>query len=154
MPYFAAMDLRKRLDDDLKDAMRAKDTLRLETVRNIRSSMRAREIDSGKELDDAELQKLIRGLVKQREDSIAQYREGGRADLVERESAEKAILEGYLPAAVSAESVDALVSTVIAELSASTMKDMGRVVKTVMERLGPAGDGRVVSAAVKAKLGV
>jgi len=154
MPYFAAMDLRKRLDDDLKDAMRAKDTLRLETVRNIRSNMRAREIDSGKDLDDAELQKLIRGLVKQREDSIAQYREGGRADLVERESAEKTILEGYLPAAVSAESVDALVSTVIAELSASTMKDMGRVVKTVMERLGPAGDGRVVSAAVKAKLSV
>lgn len=154
MPYFAAMDLRKRLDDDLKDAMRAKDTLRLETVRNVRSSMRAREIDSGKELDDAELQKLIRGLVKQREDSIAQYREGGRADLVERESAEKAILEGYLPAAVSAEDVEALVSAVIAELSASSMKDMGRVVKTVMERLGPAGDGRVVSAAVKAKLGV
>ena len=154
MPYFAAMDLRKRLDDDLKDAMRAKDTLRLETVRNVRSSMRAREIDSGKELDEAELQKLIRGLVKQREDSIAQYREGGRADLVERENAEKVILEGYLPAAVSAESVEALVSAVIAELSASTMKDMGRVVKTVMERLGPAGDGRVVSAAVKAKLGV
>jgi len=154
MPYFAAMDLRKRLDDDLKDAMRAKDTLRLETVRNVRSSMRAREIDSGKDLDDAELQKLIRGLVKQREDSITQYREGGRADLVERESAEKLILEGYLPAAISAESVDALVSTVIAELSASTMKDMGRVVKTVMERLGPAGDGRVVSAAVKGKLGV
>ena len=154
MPYFAPMDLRKRLDDDLKDAMRAKDTLRLETVRNIRRNMRAREIDSGKDLDDAELQKLIRGLVKQREDSIAQYREGGRADLVERESAEKTILEGYLPAAVSAESVDALVSTVIAELSASTMKDMGRVVKTVMERLGPAGDGRVVSAAVKAKLSV
>jgi hypothetical protein len=146
------MDLRKQLDDDLKNAMRAKDSLRLETVRNVRSAMRAREIDSGKELDEAELQKLIRSLVKQREDSIAQFREGGRADLVERESAEKAILESYLPAAASAESIDAVVVLVVAELGASSPKDMGRVMKVVLERLGPSADGKAVSAAVKAKL--
>ena len=146
------MNLRQRLDEDLKNAMRAKDSLRLETLRNVRSAMRAREIDSGKEFDDAELQKLIRSLVKQREDSISQYQEGGRADLVERESTEKAILEAYLPAAASAESIDATVSAVIAELGATSMKDMGRVVKTAMERLGPSADGKLVSGAVKAKL--
>ena len=152
MPYSAVMDLRKRLDDDLKLAMRSKDTIRLETVRNIRGSIRSRELEAGKELDEGEMHKLIRGLVKQREDSIAQFREGGRVDLVERESAERTILEAYLPAAPSAESIDALVAAVITELGAKSIKDMGRVMKAVLERLGPAADGKLVSAAVKAKL--
>lgn len=147
------MDLRQRLDHDLKEAMRAKDTVRLETVRNVRSAMRAREIDSGKDLTDDELQKLIRGLVKQREDSITQYAQGGRADLVERESAEKALLEAYLPAAASAADVDAAVAEAVAALGATSIKDMGRVMKAVLERLGPSADGKLVSAVVKAKLG-
>src|SRR5690349_23889071 len=109
-------DIRKRLDDDLKEAMRAKDALRTEVVRNVRGAMRAKEIDSGTTLSDDELQKLIRGLVKQREDSIAQYEQGGRADLVERERAEKALLEGYLPAAASAADIERVVGEVIAEL--------------------------------------
>lgn len=146
------MDIRKQLDDDLKAAMRAKDTVRLETVRNIKGTIRSREIDSGAELDAAEITRIIRGLCKQREESIAQYREGGRADLVERESQEKAILEAYLPAAPSVEQVAAAVAAVVSELSASSIKDMGRVMKAVMERLGPAADGKLVSAAVKAKL--
>jgi uncharacterized protein len=146
------MDIRKQLDEDLKDAMRAKDTVRLETVRNIKGTIRSREIDSGAELDAAEITRIIRGLVKQREESIAQYNEGGRADLVERESQEKAILETYLPAGPSADQIDTAVAAVIGELGASSIKDMGRVMKAVMERLGPAVDGKVVSAAVKAKL--
>jgi len=147
------MDLRKRLDEDLKAAMRAKDTVRLETVRNIRGAIRAREIDGGNDLSEDEALKLIRGLLKQREESIAQYREGGRADLVERESAEKTILEGYLPSAPDAAQVEAVVTAVVSELSASSLKDMGRVMKTALERLGPAADGKAVSALVKAKLG-
>jgi uncharacterized protein YqeY len=147
------MDLRQRLDTDLKEAMRAKDTVRLETVRNVRSAMRAREIDSGKDLTDDELLKLIRGLVKQRDESIAQYKEGRRTDLVERETAEKAILESYVPASASAADIDAAVAATVAELSATSMKDMGRVMKAVLERLGPNVDGKLVSAAVKAKLG-
>ena len=147
------MDLRQRLDHDLKEAMRAKDTVRLETVRNVRGAMRAREIDSGKELTDDELQKLVRGLIKQRDESIAQYTQGGRVDLVERERAEKAILESYVPAAASAADVDAAVAETIAALSATSMKDMGRVMKAVIERLGPSADGKLISAAVKAKLG-
>ena len=146
------MDIRKQLDNDLKEAMRARDTVRLDTVRNVRGAIRAREIDSGSELDAAEITKLIRGLVKQREESIAQYREGGRADLVERETREQAILEGYLPAAPSADQVNGAVVAVIAELGASSIKDMGRVMKAVMDRLGPTADGKVVSAAVKDKL--
>jgi uncharacterized protein YqeY len=147
------MDIRQRLDEDLKTAMRARDNVRLETVRNVRGAIRAREIDGGKELDEQEITKLIRGLVKQREDSIAQYREGGRNDLVERESAEKALLEAYLPAAASSADVERVVGEVIAELGATTMKDMGRVMKTVSERLGGTADGKVVSAIVKSKLG-
>ena len=127
--------------------------MRLETVRNVRGAMRAREIDGGKELDEQEITKLIRGLVKQREDSIAQYREGGRNDLVERESAEKALLEAYLPAAASSADVERVVGEVIAELGASTMKDMGRVMKVVSERLGGTADGKALSAVVKSKLG-
>lgn len=147
------MDLQKRLDEDLKEAMRAKDTVRLETVRNVRGAIRSREIDSGQALGPDEVVKLIRGLVKQREESIAQYREGGRADLVARESAEKAILESYLPSAPSAAEIERVVGQVMSELNASSIKDMGRVMKAALERLGPAADGKAVSVAVKAKLG-
>ena len=149
----SGMDLRQRLDQDLKDAMRAKDSVRLETVRNVRGSIRAREIDGGKELTEDEIHKLLRGLVKQRDESIAQYTQGGRADLVERETTEKKILEGYLPAAASAADVDSAVAETIAALGATSMKDMGRVMKAALERLGGNADGKLVSAAVKAKLG-
>jgi uncharacterized protein len=146
------MDLQKRLDEDLKQAMRARDTVRVETVRNVRGAIRFREIESGQPLSPDEVLKLIRGLVKQREESITQYREGGRADLVERESAEKAILESYLPAAPSAADVERVVGELVAELGATSLKDMGRVMKAALERLGPSADGKAVSAAVKAKL--
>jgi uncharacterized protein YqeY len=151
----AGMDseIRKRLDSDLKEAMRAKDALRTEVVRNVRGSMRAKEIDSGTTLSDDELQKLIRGLVKQREDSIAQYEQGGRADLVERERAEKALLEGYLPAAASAADIEKVVGEVIAELGATSIKDMGKVMKAAQAKLGVSADGKLISAVVKQKLG-
>jgi uncharacterized protein len=146
------MDLRKQLDEDLKTAMRERDTVRLETIRNVRGTIRSREIDSGQTLDEGEIAKLIRGLVKQREESIAQYREGGRNDLVERETAERTILEAYLPSGPSSEQIAAVVAQAVTELSATSIKDMGKVMKAAMERLGPAADGKAVSAAVKAKL--
>jgi uncharacterized protein YqeY len=145
-------EIRKRLDNDLKEAMRAKDTLRTEVVRNVRGTMRAKEIDSGVELSDDELQKLIRSLVKQREDSITQYEQGGRADLVERERAEKALLESYLPAAASAADIERAVGEVIAELGAITIKDMGKVMKAVQAKLGASADGKLISTFVKQKL--
>ena len=146
------MDLRKQLDEDLKVAMRERDSVRLETIRNVRGAIRSREIDSGQTLGEAEIAKLIRGLVKQREESIAQYREGGRNDLVESETAERKILEAYLPNSPTPEQIAAVVAEVVAELAATSVKDMGKVIKAAMERLGPAADGKAVSAAVKAKL--
>jgi len=145
--------LRERLDDDLKTAMRAKDTLRLETIRNIRGVIKAREIDGGTEFDDDAVMQVIRGLVKQRADSIEQYKSGGREDLVGKESEEKAILESYLPAAPDQAQVEQVVVAVIAELGAAGMKDMGRVMKEATARLGAATDGKVLSTIVKAKLG-
>jgi uncharacterized protein YqeY len=145
-------DLRKRLDNDLKEAMRAKDALRTEVVRNVRGAMRAKEIDSGTTMSDDELQKLVRGLVKQREDSIAQYEQGGRADLVERERAEKALLESYLPAAASAQDIERVVGEVIAELGVTSIKDMGRVMKAAQAKLGVSADGKLISNVVKQKL--
>jgi uncharacterized protein len=145
-------DLRKRLDTDLKEAMKAKDAVRTEVVRNVRGAMRAKEIDSGAEMTDDEILKLVRNLVKQREDSIAQYEQGGRADLVERERTEKALLEAYLPAAASAADIERVVGDVIAELGATTIKDMGRVMKAAQAKLGPSADGKLVSTVVKQKL--
>jgi uncharacterized protein YqeY len=147
------MDVLARLDEDLKSAMRAKDSVSLETIRNVKAAVRARELDAGKALDEADVLKIVRGLVKQRDESIAQYREGGRADLVERESAEKAVLERYLPAAPNAAQIDQVVAETVRELQASTIKDMGRVMKAALERLGPAADGKQVGAAVKKLLG-
>ncbi len=132
--------------------MRAKDSVRLETIRNVRGVIKAREIDGGAELDEDAALQIIRGLVKQRADSIEQYAAGGRTDLVEKETQEKAILEGYLPAAPDAAQVQAVVAAVIGELSASGMKDMGRVMKEALVRLGAAADGKLVSATVKAQL--
>lgn len=144
--------LRERLDEDLKAAMRAKDSVRLETIRNVRGVIKAREIDGGAELDEDAALQIIRGLVKQRADSIEQYNAGGRADLVAKETQEKAILESYLPAAPDAAQVEAVVAAVIAETSAAGMKDMGRVMKEALARLGAAADGKLVSATVKAQL--
>jgi uncharacterized protein YqeY len=145
-------DLELRLGEDLKRAMRAKDPITLDTIRSIRAAIQSRTLEAGAELAEADVLKLIRGLVKQREESIAQYNEGGRADLVERETAEKAILEGYLPDAPSAADVERVVGEVVVELQANSLKDMGKVMKAALERLGPAVDGKAVSTAVKTRL--
>jgi uncharacterized protein YqeY len=144
--------LRERLDADLKDAMRAKDPVRLDTIRNVRGAVKAREIDGGTELTDDAVMQLIRSLVKQRADSIEQYTAGGRTDLVAKEAEEKAVLESYLPAAVDPGEITRVVGVVVSELGASNPKDMGRVMKEALARLGANADGKLVSAAVKAAL--
>jgi uncharacterized protein YqeY len=146
------MTLREQLQADLKDAMRAKDDVRLETVRAVRAAMLNREVELGREVDEAELLQLVRGLVKQRVESIEMYQSGGRQDLVERETRGKQLLEAYLPAAPDAAAIEATVRAVIAELGASSMKDMGAVMKAVSARLGPAADGKLVSGHVKQAL--
>lgn len=145
------MSIKAKLAEDLKDAMRAKDAVRLEAIRSIRAAVTQREVDGGRELDDAGVFEIIRGLRKQRVESIEQYQAGGRADLVERESREKELLEGYLPAAPSAEAIAATVSVLIPQLGASSPKDMGRVIQAAREQL-PGVDGKLLSDVVRAQL--
>ena len=145
-------DLRTRLTEDLKSAMRAKDAVRTDTIRGVRAAVLNREVETGVDLDEAAIQQVIIGLVKQRAESITQYAEGGRQDLVDREQQEKEILQAYLPAAPDAAEVETTVKAVIAELGAAGMKDMGRVMQACKAKLGPVVDGKTLSGIVKAAL--
>jgi uncharacterized protein len=148
------MSLKQRLISDLTISMKAQDAPRTSTLRMVKAAMMNREIEKGGELDDEEMLKLLRSLVKQRRDSVEQYEKGGRKDLADKENAEIGIIEVYLPQAASQEEIAAAVSTAIAETGAGSMKDMGRVMKTVQAALkGKNADGRILSEIVKAKLG-
>ena len=143
------MSLRNRLDTDMKEAMRSRDSVRLETIRGVRGAVRNQEIEVGEALDDSAIQRVIRRLMKQRVDAIEQYRAAGRDDLADKETRERELLESYLPAAPGAEDVERAVREVIAEVGASGPRDMGKVMKPVLDRLGPAADGKAVSGTVK-----
>jgi len=145
------MSIKAQLGEDLKAAMRAKDTLRLETIRSIRAAITQREVDGGKDLDEPAVLDIIRGLRKQRTESIEQYRAGGREDLVAQETQERDILEAYLPAAPTREAIEAAVRAAISELGASSIKDMGRVVQATKGRLSGV-DGKQLSDVVRALL--
>ncbi len=139
------MTLRERLEADMKEALRARESVRLETIRGLRGAIRNREIEIGAELDDDGILRVIRTALKQRLEAIEQYGKGGRADLVERESAEKAVLEAYLPAAPDEAQVEQVVRALAAEVGASGPRDLGKLMKPALERLGPAADGKLVS---------
>lgn len=145
--------LSARLDGDLKDAMRAGDTLRRDTIRRARSAIKNAEIEARAPLgEDAEV-KVLRGIVKQHKESIEQFRAGSRDDLVERETQEMAVLEAYLPAQMDGAAIEAVVAEVIASEGATGPADMGRVMKAVMSRVGGAADGKDVRVAVQRLLG-
>ena len=139
------MALRERLEADLKAAMKGGDAIARETIRGVRGAIRNREIELGETLDDDGILRVIRTLVKQRAEAIEQYRAGGRDDLVRKESAERALLEGYLPAAPGAADVERVVREVIAELGATGPRDIGRVMRRALERLGAGSDGKLVN---------
>lgn len=143
------MTLAERLEADMKEALRARDRVRLETVRGVRGAIRNKEIEIGESLDEAAILRVIRTLAKQRGDSIEQYRAAGREDLAEKEAAERAILEAYLPSAPDAARVEQVVREVIAEVGAAGPQDLGRVMRPALERLGPAADGKAVNAAAR-----
>ncbi len=143
------MDLRARLESDMKGALRARDSICLETVRGIRGAVRNKEIEIGQVLDDEGILRVIRTLMKQRVDAIEWYQKAGREDLAAKEGAERTILEGYLPAAPDAAETERVVRDEIARVEATSPKDMGRVMKPVLERLGPAADGKLVSQVVR-----
>jgi uncharacterized protein YqeY len=147
------MSLKEKIIADLTDAMRAKDAGRLGTLRMVKANLMNRQIEKGGELTDEEVQKALQSLVKQRRDSIEQYEKAGRAELAKKEADEISHIEAYLPQAASAEEIAAAVDAAIAETGASSMKDMGAVMKAAMAHLsGKSADGKLVSETVKAKL--
>lgn len=144
--------LAERLTADMKDAMRAKDALRLGAIRNARAAVKNAEIDSGAPLDDEAIAKVLRTLVKQHRESIDQFRAGGRDDLVAKEEAEMAVLEGYLPAQLDEGAIAAAVAEVIAAEGAAGPADLGRVMKATMVRLAGQADGKLVRAVAQRQL--
>jgi uncharacterized protein YqeY len=147
------MSLKEKIVADLTDAMRSKDAEKVSTLRMVKAALMNRQIDKGGELDDEEITKALQTLVKQRRDSAEQYENAGRAELAAKENAEIAVIEAYLPQAASDEEITAAVEAAVAETGASTMKDMGAVMKAAMANLaGKSADGRKVSEAVKNKL--
>ena len=134
--------------------MKAKDAMRLSALRMLKAAVMNKGVEKRRDLEDAEVLQVVASLVKQRRDSIEQFSKAGRTDLVDKETGEIAILEHYLPPAVSAEEIDAAVAAAIAETGASSAKDMGKVMKAVMPKLaGKNADGKAVNDAVRRKLG-
>jgi uncharacterized protein len=144
--------LKDRVTEDMKAAMRAKDTDRLSTIRMLLAACKQREVDERIELDDAAVIGLVDKLIKQRKDSIAAFQQAGRDDLVAKESAEVAVLELYLPQRLSAEEIAAQVAALVAELSATGPGDMGKVMGAAKARLAGKADMGLVSGAVKQAL--
>jgi len=148
------MSLNDKVAADITAAMKAKDAARLSALRMLKAAIMNKGVEKGRDLEDAEIQQVVSSLVKQRRDSIEQFSKAGRTDLVDKETGEVAVLEAYLPPAVTAEEIDAAVSAAIAETGASSPKDMGKVMKAVMPKLaGKNADGKVVNEAVRRKLG-
>ncbi len=143
------MSLKDRINDDLKGAMKSGDKFRTQTLRSLKSALRYAEIEVGTELDDPGLLAVIAKQAKQRRESIVEFQKGGRADLVEQESAELAILEGYLPAQLSEEEIKAKAQAVIAQLGVTDIKGMGQVMKQLMAELQGQADGKVVNQLVR-----
>jgi uncharacterized protein YqeY len=145
------------LTDDVSaaitDAMRSKDAVRLGALRMLKAAFMNREVEKGRALDDGEARQVVASLVKQRKDSIEQFRKGGREDLATKEAAEIAVLESYLPAAADPSAVLRAVDEAITETGATSPKDMGRVMKAAMARLaGQTVDGKAVNELVRQKL--
>ena len=146
------MSLKERITEDMKAAMRAKDAARLLTIRGLMAAMKQKEVDERVELDDLAIVGIVDKLIKQRKDSIAQFAGAGRTDLVDKETAELQVLEGYLPARLSAEAIAAEVTAIVAELGATGPGDMGKVMGAAKARLAGKADMGQVSSAVKQAL--
>ena len=146
------MPLKDKITDDMKAAMRAKDSARLSTVRLLLAAMKQKEVDERVELGDADVLSIIEKMIKQRRESIAQFEKAGRTELAEAEKAEIAILSGYLPQQLSEEEVVQAVATAIAESGAVGVKDMGKVMALLKPRLAGRTDMGKLSGLVKSKL--
>jgi uncharacterized protein YqeY len=146
------MTLKDRITEDMKTAMRARDSDRLLAIRMLLAALKQKEVDERIVLDDAQVVAIVDKLIKQRKDSIAAFSQAGRTDLVDKESAEMHVLEAYLPQRLSADEIAAAVAGVIAKVGASGPGDMGRVMAAVKAELAGKADMGSVSAAVKSAL--
>ena len=149
-----ASALNDQVNTGITAAMKAKDQVRLSALRMLKAAIMNKGVEKGRDLDDGEVLQVIGSLVKQRRDSIEQFKAAGRTDLVVKVSAEMAVLDAFLPPAASAAEIDAAVAAAIAETGATSAKDMGKVMKAVMPKLaGKTADGRAVNEAVRRSLG-
>lgn len=147
------MSLKAQITEDMKTAMRAKETARLGTIRLLQAAIKQREVDERIELGDADVVAVIEKMLKQRRDSIAAYEGAGRNDLADAEKAEVTVLQAYLPAQLTEAEIAAIVEKVIAETGAAGAKDMGKVVGAVKPLVAGKADMGKVSGIIKAKLG-
>ena len=148
------MSMNDQVGADITAAMKARDASRLSALRMLKAAVMNKSVQKGRDLDDAEVLQVVASLVKQRRDSIEQFTNAGRTDLVEKETAELTVLQAYLPAAATPEEINAAVAEAIAETGASSPKDMGKVMKAVMPKLaGKNADGKAVNEAVRRTLG-
>ena len=145
--------IRERLDADLKDAMRAKEQLKLDTIRAVKSAIKYKEVEgAAKVLDEPGILSVLTSMVKQRRDSVEEFTRAGRQELADKELAEIAILQAYLPKQLSAEELTAEVAKAIAEAGAKSMKELGAVMKIITPRLKGQAEGKAISEEVKAQL--
>jgi uncharacterized protein YqeY len=147
------MTLKERITEDMKTAMRAGDKDRLGLIRMLQAAIKQREVDERIQLDDAQTLSVIEKMIKQRKESVVQFQSGGREDLVAKESAEIAVLQGYLPAQLSEAELDAIVKDAIASTGAASVKDMGKVMGLVKQKAAGRADMAAVGARIKAALG-
>jgi uncharacterized protein len=147
------MSLKQQLTEDMKTAMRGGDKHRLGVIRLVLAAIKQREVDERIELDDVQTLAVLEKMLKQRKDSVTQYVAAGREDLAEVERAEMTVIDGYLPAKLSDEEVDAIITAAIAETGASSARDMGKVVGVVKAKAAGRADMGQVSARIKARLG-
>jgi uncharacterized protein len=146
------MSLQEQLNTAMKEAMKAKATLRLSTIRLVKNAVKNKEIEAGNPLDDQGVIAVISTLVKQRRESAQVYREGDRVDLAEKEEQELLVLQDFLPTQLSEDKIKVLIEEAVAETGAASMRDMGKVMKVVSAKTLGRADGRMVSELVKSRL--
>ena len=146
------MSLEERLVEEMKQAMKSNDKLRLSTIRMIRSSMKNKEIELRKKLEDEDIVKVIQVMVRKGEESVEQFQAGKRVDLVEKETKEIEILKSFLPQPLSQEEILKIIDQSIQETQAASLKDIGKVMKSVMPKIGGKADGKLINQLVKERL--
>ena len=146
------MSLEERLVEEMKQAMKSNDKLRLSTIRMIRSASKNKEIELRKKLEDEDVVKVIQVMVRKGEESVEQFQTGGRMDLVEKEKSEIEIMKSFLPQPLSQEEILKIIDQSIQETQASSLKDIGKVMKSVMPKIGGKADGKLINQLVKERL--